>query len=204
MFLPIVAGLVTLTVEDSDGLGFADGGFAFDVAVFAVAPGFAFGFVALVAAVLVLPDVAVFEMAGVADFVFAAEAAFDKGFRSFGGTFGNLLAPLLAPDETLSSSELWTSSADLTLGLFVFVTCFFRTGFPPSLSLVLAAVSRSFRFLSFASSARRAFFGSLANNVFDNAPVDGLGVDDGPSRGVFEALTPPFSVDSPPAIGLAP
>lgn len=102
-----------------------------------------------------------------------------------------------------SSSELCTSSADFILDealalvlvaaadLAVVLTgfCFFD-GRP---SRSLAAASRSLFFFSFASSAARAFFGSLANNLFImSEPADfaaaTLGVPDCPERGVFVEL----------------
>ena len=102
-----------------------------------------------------------------------------------------------------SSSELCTSSADLILDealalvllvvadLVVVLAGFdFFTGRP---SRSLAAASRSLFFFSFASSAARAFFGSLASNLFIiSEPADfaavALGVPDGPERGVLVEL----------------
>ena len=108
----------------------------------------------------------------------------------------------LTSPSSSSSSELCTSSADLILDeafaavllvvaleVATVAFCFFNG----RLSLSLTTASRSLFFLSFASSAARAFFGSFASNRFcksepaDFATVD-LGVPVCPGRGVFAEL----------------
>ena len=141
-----------------------------------------------------------------------------EGATSLPGLAGAIGGESFTSPSSSSSSELCTSSADLIfdeafvpapltfVNLVVEVAdfCFFA-GRP---SRSLAAASRSLFRFSFASSAALAFFGSFANNLFIiSEPADfataGLGVPDGPLRGVLvEPMGFSSSLASPRGLGM--
>jgi hypothetical protein len=152
------------------------------------------------------------------DLVASALGLTVEGATSLPGLAGATGGDSFTSPSSSSSSELCTSSADLIfdeafapvpLAFVDFVVevagfCFFA-GRP---SRSLAAASRSLFRFSFASSAARAFFGSFASNLFImSEPADfataGLGVPDGPIRGVLvELMGFSSSLTSPRGLGM--